>query len=207
MKKCVRCGKEIPDIAGFCKHCGAKQVLEESQQDSGSASSKAALYNKLNWEITSVIANLNSVSFDIFTEINDLTQKIQGYAIDSLSDYFANGVDNDYQNAKCPLYPEVLSVLSNARSKFAECHSQAITVAKEMKAALLKDTGEDIDISSLDLDENLFTVPSGLNTEDLCDTIMDLNMKISDYSSSIAELLDEMGDKTCEIIDRLSEQK
>lgn len=207
MKKCVRCGREIPDIAGFCRYCGTRQVLDESQQDSGSASSKAALYNKLNWEITVVIGKLNSATLESFTEIDDLLQKLLGYAIDSLTDYFSDGVDNDYQNSKCPLYPEVLSVLSNAKIKFDEGRSQALLLAKEIKAAILKDTGEDIDISCLELDENLFTVPPDLNTEDLSDMITDLNMKISDYSSSIADLLGEMGDKIDEIIDRLSEQK
>lgn len=206
MKKCVRCGKELPDIASFCKHCGTWQVLDESRQDCCSIPSKAALYDKMNWKISTQLWKINNTIFEISAKTHELTQKLLAYTVDSLTDYFSEGIDDDIQNSRCPFYPEVLSLLSNVKNKFDECHSQTLLIAKEVKAAIRNGTGEDIDISRLDLDEKIFSVPPDLNTEDLTDTLFDIDTNISNYLSDVVDLLEEMGDKIDEIICRLSEQ-
>ena len=205
MKKCVRCGRELPDIAGFCRHCGARQSLDESQQNSGS--SQAGIYNRLCWEIITEISNLGCTQMEMFSEIDDLSQKLLSYSIDTLTDYFSDGVDNDYANSKCPLYPEALSVLNSARAKYEKWHSRPRQLLQELKAAVLKDTGEDIDISGFDLDENFFFFFPNRNTEDLTEVIQDINWKLSDYFSDASDLLDNMGEKIEAIMIRLFEKK
>ena len=205
MKKCVRCGTELPDIAVFCKYCGARQCLDESLQNSGSNLTER--YNRLNWEIIAEISKLGSTQLELFSEIDDLSQKLLGYSIDTLTDFFSNGEDNDYSNSKCPLYPEALSVLKRAKVKYEEWHSRIRPLLLELKAAILKYTGEDIDISGFDLDENFFNIPPNLNTSDLTEAIEDINSKLSDYFYDASDLLGEMGDKIEAVMIEQSDSK
>jgi hypothetical protein len=160
----------------------------------------------MNWKITTQLWKINNTIFEISAKTHELTQKLLAYTVDSLTDYFSEGIDDDIQNSRCPFYPEVLSLLSNVKIKFNECHSQTLLIAKEVKAAIQNGTGEDIDISRLDLDEKIFSVPPDLNTEDLTDTLFDIDTNISNYLNDVVDLLEEMGNKIDEIIGRLSEQ-
>lgn len=207
MKKCVRCGRDIPDVADFCSYCGTRQVLDGSLQDSGINPSKAGLYNKMNWEIVRHTSEMGSVFLKISSDINDVILKLQEDSIDSLIDFFSDGTDDGSMNSKSKFYPEVLAILKSAKEEFDKWYFPTLQFLKEVKAAIIKDIGEEIDISSIDLGDNFFYIPSGLNTMDLADTLCDLNIKFSDYQWDVGELMEKVGDKIDEIVDQLSKQE
>lgn len=207
MKNCVRCGRHIPDMADFCSYCGTRQVLDGSQQDSGINPSKAGLYNKMNWEIVLHVSEMNSVFLEISSDINDVILKLEADSIDSLTDFFPDGEDDGSINSKSKFYPEVLSILERDKEEFDKWYYPTLQFLKEVKAAIIKDTGEEIDISSIDLGDNFFDIPSGLDTIDLADTLGDLNLKFSDYQCDVGELMEKVGDKIDEIIEQLSKQE
>ena len=100
-----------------------------------------------------------------------------------------------------------MSILERDKEEFDKWYYPTLQFLKEVKAAIIKDTGEEIDISSIDLGDNFFDIPSGLDTIDLADTLGDLNLKFSDYQCDVGELMEKVGDKIDEIIEQLSKQE
>ena len=149
MKHCVRCAREIPDTADFCRFCGVKQILDEERQDSGPENfTKSAVLKKTIDELlqksTAVHSQMIAVQTDIISTITELMVTIA-----------ASGYHNSFVNA--------VHKIKSLKSIFYNWHPGYFQLIKEIKALILKESGEDIDISDLNFDISLFDITQTKN--------------------------------------------
>lgn len=174
MKHCVRCAKEIPDIADFCRFCGAKQILDEESQNNGPDNfTRRAVLKKTIDELlqksTALHSQMINVQANIVSTITELMTTIA-----SSEDHYS--------------YVNAAHKIKSLKSVFHNWHPEYFQLIKEIKALILKESGEDIDISDLDFDISLFDISLDTEHEDIAEDILWLMTMLDNYFSSLSHI-------------------
>lgn len=172
MKHCVRCAREIPDAADFCRYCGVRQILDEERQDAGPENfTRSTVLKKTIDELlqksTAVHSQMIAVQTDIISTITELMFTI---ASSGNTDSFVNAAHK----------------IRSLKSIFYNWHPEYFQLIKEIKALILKESGEDIDISDLNFDTSLFDINPDKHHEEIAEDILWLMNMLENYFSSVS---------------------